>query len=85
MACETLKPALGIPSASTFPATDDLHGDLEAGAEVRIDILVKGRAHVDGIRSADLPFQIERVSDRMPLLLEEAMPTAIFIDLNPCT
>jgi hypothetical protein len=33
---------------------------VEAGAEVRIDILVNGRAHADGIWSADLPFQIEQ-------------------------
>lgn len=46
--------------AQTFPATDGLHGDLEAGAEARIDILVKGRAHADAIRSADLPFQMEQ-------------------------
>jgi hypothetical protein len=71
--------------AQTFPATDDLHVDLEAGAEVRIDILVKGRAHamVSGARICLSRWS--SVSESMPLLPEEAMPTPIFIDLNSRT
>ncbi|WP_442216008.1 hypothetical protein [Rhizobium sp. 2YAF20] len=71
--------------AQTFRTTDDLLGDLEAGAEARINILVKGGAHADAIRSADLPSRWSSVSERMPLLPGEAMPTAIFIDFNPRT